>query len=431
MTRRSLAALLLIVGCEKTPADSLENATPSPNASILPAPLSSLGQPAAETPTSTQLRAAAGQTSEGAGKLAAGDAAVVQPMRGDQPPGGDALTQRELQGVTLEGEWRYFDPGAPPKAPEVNLPGIEAARKLTAPHLTIELASVGRMRVTFASRALPLVQGAEIRSRVDLYGHLLVWPNSSKYRVLPPGAVRTLFGERRVDAVPLVRAQSSGKGDGARRLGYPTNKWDLSTRTGKLSLEQAKLTGAGEGGSLFCRFVSEIIAIDPSAAPCSADEVPLRAQFTWPSGGSVVFEVFAIKDKVEFSTGQMLVPPSGGEFTPTSLPPTPNSVFLTREELAAFRSRALEIVGLHAPGAPQEGLVLHNATDSLRYAFVDTVPVAWILPNREQHVAGLLKGRYFVQWRTFLGDSVEPPVIVEVPARIAIGVAIDAGLRDR
>ena len=50
MMHRFVAALLVIAGCEKTLPDVVENATPSPNASILPAPLSSLGQPAAETP---------------------------------------------------------------------------------------------------------------------------------------------------------------------------------------------------------------------------------------------------------------------------------------------------------------------------------------------------------------------------------------------
>jgi hypothetical protein len=420
MTRRFLAALLVIAGCEKTPPELVENATPSPNASILPAPLSSLGQPAAETP------ATARQAVENEGKSLTADAGVSpQALRGDQAPDDDPLTLRELQGATLEAEWRYPDAVLPSKGPEVNPQGIEAARRLTAARMTIELMSVGRMRVTFDSRALPLGQGTEIRARSDFYGHLLVWPNGSRYRVLPPGAVRTLLGERRVDAVPLVRPQISGKGEGLRRIGLSTRRWDLSTRTGKLSLEQAKIAAAGEGGVLLCRLLAEIIAIDPSAAPCNSDDVPLGAHFQWPDGGSVAFEVTRVAERVEFSAEQRLVPPSGGEFTPASLPPTSASVFLTREELAALRLRPLDVLGARAPGAPDEGLVLYNGTDTIRYAFVDGVPLAWVAPNHDQRVSGLQRGRYIIQWRTFLGDAVDAPVIVELPARIAIGLPSD------
>ena len=88
-------------------------------------------------------------------------------MRADQALDDDSLTQRELTGVTLDGEWRLPDLPPPPKAPEVNVPGLEAARKLTAPRMTIHFASVGRMRVIFDSRAMPLGQDTEIRSRSD------------------------------------------------------------------------------------------------------------------------------------------------------------------------------------------------------------------------------------------------------------------------
>jgi hypothetical protein len=278
------------------------------------------------------------------------------------------------------------------------------------------------MRVIFDSRALPLGQGSEIRARGDRYGHVLVWPNGSQYRVLPPGAVRTLLGERRVDATPLVRPQTVGVGEGARRSGYATRKWELATRTGKLTLEQAKIATAGDGGILLCRLLCEMIAIDPSAAPCASDEVPLRAQFTWPLGGSIAFEVAAVAERVDFSAGQLLVPPTGGDFTVADLPPSANGAFLTRDELAALRLRAVDAADAAAPGAPSDGLLLYNATDCLRYVFLDAIPIAWVGPNREQLVQGLLKGRYSLQWRTFLGDVVDPPSNVEVPARSAIGL---------
>ena len=102
------------------------------------------------------------------------------------------------------------------------------------------------------------------------------------------------------------------------------------------------------------------------------------------------------------------MPPTSGEFVSTGLPSAPNEAFLSREELAAFRLRPLE-VSPPASNAPTEGLSLHNATDSLRYLFIDSLPVAWVLPNRDKLIPGLVRGHYVVQWRTFLGDAVEPP----------------------
>jgi hypothetical protein len=417
--------LALAGACERAPSDALENATPSPNASILPAPLSS----AIETPA----RGATGavERAELAGKVSTGEGgiAVPLPMRVDQPLDDDALPLpvRDVIGVTIEGEWRHPDVTAPPKSPEQNQGGIDAARKLTAPRMTVELAPQGRMRVVFTSRGLPLRQGTEVRARHDRYGHVLVWPNGAGYRVLPAGAVRTLLGERRVDAIPLVRPLTQVKTDGARRLGHPTKKWEIATRSGKMVLELARIAGAGESGSLWCRFLSEIIALDPKAAPCAGDEVPLRAQFMWPRGGGITFEALAVTEKSELSPSELLVPPSGAEFTPAHPPPDAGGLFLTSDELAAFRTRPAELMAPAAPGAPRDGLLVHNATDVARYLFLDAIPVAWVDPGRDQLLLGPPRGRYLLQWRTFLGESGEPPLTVDLPARVSIGAGADAG----
>ena len=413
------AALVLASACERPAEGTLENATPSPNASILPAPLSSSVETAARTTLErAELTVKSGSSEAGA--------VVPQPMRVDQPPEEDPLPLRDTIGVSVEGEWRYADQGPQPKSPEMSQAGIDAARKLAAPRMTIELAPAGRMRVVFSSRGLPLRYGSEIRARSDHYGHVLVWPGSAGYRVLPVGAVRTLLGERRVDAIPLVRPLTSNKSDGARRLGFATKKWEIATRSGKMVLELARIAGAGESGALWCRFLSEIIALDPSAAPCSGDEVPLRAQFIWPRGGGVAFEAIAVSEKTELSPGQLLVPPSESEFTPANPPPDAGGLFLTGEELAAFRTRPAEGAPL-VSGAPRDGLLLHNATDVARYVFLDSVPVAWVDPGRDQLVLGPLRGRYQVQWRTFLGESSDAPLTVDIPARVSIGGSTDGG----
>jgi hypothetical protein len=238
--------------------------------------------------------------------------------------------------------------------------------------------------------------------------------------------VRTLLGERRIDAVPLVRPMTSTRGEGPRRLGFATKKWEIATRTGKVALELARIAGAGESGALWCRFLFEIIALDPSAAPCTGDEVPLRAQFSWPRGGGVTFEATSVSEKSELSPSQLLVPPTGTEFTPGNPPPDAGALFLTSDELAAFRIRPAELAPV-AAGAPRDGLLVHNATDVPRYVFLDAVPVAWVDPNRDQLVVGPPRGRYQVQWRTFLGEAGDAPLTVDLPARVSIGASADAG----
>jgi hypothetical protein len=410
MSLRSIAItatfLSIALGCDKTPNDSAENPSPSPNASILPAPLAPATPAVAETlkvPT------------------------VAVPRRLDQPLEADPLTARDLSGVTLEGEWHYTDLPGPPKAVEVNLPGIENARKLTALRWTIGIASAGRLRVLLQSRAFPLGPGTELRSRTDGQSHVLVWPGGREYRVLPAGAVRTLLGERRADAIPLVQPQVTGPSEGPRRAGHPTERLEMATRTGRLSMESAKIAAAGDGAILLCRLLAEIIAVDPAAAPCVSEEVPVRAQYTWPNGNGIVFEVSNITDKIEHLAAHLTVPPAEAAFAPTGLPRDATGLLLTRDELFAFRTKPVDTGPNKPAGGPTEGLVAVNGTELLRYVFIDGVPVAWVAPYREQHIVGPPRGRYVVQWRTFLGDAIDPPKTVELPARISFGMATDGG----
>jgi len=407
---------LALAACDKAAPDPALNATPSPNASILPAPLASVAQPAAESPGWTPRSAASGLALEPGGKAVGGDggvALVPEVLSADQALDDDGLAQREVVGVSLHGEWRYAD--LPPGPREGNVAGLEAARRSTAVRMRVDLAAIGRMRIIFQTRALPIERETEVRARSDRYGHLLVWPDASGYRILLPGAVRTVLNEGRADANPLVRPQVASMSEGPRRVGRRTNKWELTTRTGKLSLEQARLVAAGEGAPLLCRFLSEIVAIDPSAAPCAIDEVPVRAQYSWPQGGGVVFEVTDILDKAELPAAQLLVPPAGAEFARTGLPARGSVVLLSREELGALRVRSADPP---PPTLPEDGLFLRNTSDILRYAFVDGVPAAAVAPNREVAVQGLVRGRYQVQWRTLLADIVDAPVLVDVPGRL-------------
>jgi hypothetical protein len=108
------------------------------------------------------------------------------------------------------------------------------------------------------------------------------------------------------------------------------------------------------------------------------------------------------------------------------VPGNPSAVLLSREEAAAFRTRAVD-VGTPANGAPPEGLLARNVTDGVRYLGLDGVPALWTMPGSEVLVSGLARGRYTAQWRTFLGDVIEPARSIEVPARLVDGEIADAG----
>jgi len=48
-------------------------------------------------------------------------------------------------------------------------------------------------------------------------------------------------------------------------------------------------------------------------------------------------------------------------------------------------------------------------------AWLDGAPIAWVSPGGHLDIATLLRGRYSIQWRTFLGDAWEPADSVIAP----------------
>jgi hypothetical protein len=330
--------------------------------------------------------------------------------------------------VTLEAEWRWRDVPAPPRSPEVALDGIRAAQRLTTLSWRIDLSDNGRMRIRFTSRALPLPGGAEIRGRADRYGAIVLWPNSTDFRVIPPGALRTTIGERRVDVTPLSLGTARSAGEGA-RLGAPLRRIEIGAGLGTLRLELGKVPEAGDGGAVLCRAVVEILGVDPRTPECQPGEVPILAEYAWQEGGGVSLEVTSIVRRTDLASSDLLVPPPGAKLAPAGLPVAPGGIFLTREELAAFRTGPIALPSPPAPSAPGEGFIAVNQTDTLYYFLVDGVPVVAVPPLSERYVVGTDRGRYMVQWRTFLGETIEPARAVEMPARLVLGGA-DAGAPD-
>jgi hypothetical protein len=423
----------------------------SPNASILPAPLTSSGSTdvakaafavasaagSAPTPRTAGSGAAARAAGSGAAARAAwssgsGEATrssgpdplpVARPTRIAEPLPPDTLGPKDVAGVSFGGEWRWLDAPSAPKAPEVNAEGLSAARRLTALRWSVSLTEAGRLRVSFDGRAFPLPLGTELRARADRFGHALVFPTGSEYRVVPAGALRALFGDLRLDVTPLVAGEVRSRGAGAPHHGTPVRRVDVVSRLGTLHLDTVRSTEAGVGAALLCRMLVELVAVDPTTPVCARDELPVRAHYVWPGGGSVLFEAGEIARQKETPTHEILCPPAGATFAASATPPAPPGVLLTRDEAAAFRRQPVDTPP-PGPNAPAEGLLVRNGADGVRALVLDGVPVAWVLPGAEHTIVGPSRGRYVVQSRSFLGDTVDAPRTIELPARLVIGEAV-------
>ena len=164
-----------------------------------------------------------------------------------------------------------------------------------------------------------------------------------------------------------------------------------------------------------------VLGVDPKSSACVSGEVPLFAAWTWQEGGGISWEATATARRTDYLPADFVVPPAGAQYTPSGLPIAPGGIVLTRDEMAAFRTGPLNLPAPTDPSAPGEGFVAVNQTDVLLYLLVDGVPVALVPPLGEKYVIGTVRGRYTIQWRTFLGEKIYPPTQIELPARFTIG----------
>ncbi|MGC4067712.1 MAG: hypothetical protein QM784_24295 [Polyangiaceae bacterium] len=292
----------------------------------------------------------------------------------------------------------------------------------------IELAAAGRMRAVFLGQGYPWPEGTEIRARADKMGQVLVWPDAKSYRNIVPGALRALFAERRLDLGPLFTPKVTNLPPG-QWLSLPTTRTILTTPVAEIQLDQASVPGAGLGAALLCRFLVELAGVEPDAHLCSGELLPLHAQLTNAPGGKLGFHVTAIGKKQDSTLASVQVPPENARFQPTGVPAPPNGT-LARSLLTSLRTRSASVGSTPNPAAmlqPSSGLVAINRALSLRALLIDGVTVAWVPPGSEVSIPDLRNGIYSIAWRDFFGTYVEPPHNVALPARIALGVAADAG----
>lgn len=325
----------------------------------------------------------------------------------------DTTPRDEQVGVILEAVIVHRDVPSPLRSPEFDKVGHAAAAKATESTFSVTMTALGRMRWLFTSRAQPLPFMSELRARFDRFGHLVVWPGLTKYRVLPPGSLRTTFGERRVDVMPLAPGIKAA-GQNSKRLEIPTRAFSLESPFGTITIEVATVPESGLGGPLFCRSLVELVGVDPATTECKPEEVPLHASIDWKGGGGIDVEIASVERRTDLATTEALVPPPNAELSDGELPTTNDGVLFARDALAAFRTKATEAP--RTPDAPLEGLIADNRHDVPLMLLLDGVPIVMVPPQDKRLVLGPLPGRYVVQWRSFLGDLVLPSEPFDVPA---------------
>ncbi|MCC6648638.1 MAG: hypothetical protein IT374_24105 [Polyangiaceae bacterium] len=392
MRRWAFALVVACAGCERPRAEPPPGELqPSPNASILPAPLTSSEPRAREAP---------------------------QALRSDEPMPPDTLGAKETSGVSLVMEWKPQELPSPPRAPETHAEGLATLRRATALRTTLQLTETGRLRLVFEGRGFPLPAGTELRARGDRLGHALVFPGATEYRPAAPGTLRSLFGDRRLDALPLVSGQIGPKKELPPRLGRAVSRYSITTKLGALTLDVARAPELGQGGVMLCRLLVELVGVDPSTLACEADQLPIRAHLAFPTGGIVLDLSDLPAKRVELPLADLSAPPPGATLAAATTPTGP-AVVASREELALLRTRELDTTP--APGAPPDGLLVRSGVDSLRAVMLDGALVAWLDAGESVTLAGLRRGRYTASSRTLLGDAADAPRAVEAPGRFTLG----------
>lgn len=325
-----------------------------------------------------------------------------------------------------------------------------AARSPSLLHATL---AQGRLRLVAEGHPLALDDRFELRGTRARLGFLALLPRdrdpttTSLYRVVPPGALRSLILDRRIDVLPLAPTQVSAPVDVSRR-GQTVSRVTVRTSYATLVLDQetapkpaspphrrvegpadagiARASDAGivattasasadaasrsrsvEGaGEPLCRFFLELVASDRAlaGAPCSADRVPVHAEISFAAGGGVRFEA---RDPRELD----------GAPVDVAFPPANSRLFVGNAAIGA-PSLLLDppaMLALHPHGDPV-GLTLVDRCPIGRVVTLDDAPVAWLPAGSEREIT-VRQGRYRVGWRSALGEIVEPSIEVDAPGR--------------
>lgn len=344
-------------------------------------------------------------------------------LRADHAIDADNLAPT-LTSFTLVASLRPLEPPIAVHGPEINAVNADAHRKAQDLALSIELAP-SRMRLVFGPGFI-VPPGIELRARRDCYGFVLLDAKDDVYRVLAPGTLRALVGERRIDVSPLSTSEQTQGGEGTKRLGLRTRKVEIVTRAARATVELAKVPDLGEGGILLARLILDLISAPPQTSLASADEVPLHAELHWTTRGGIAFDVTSLAKRTDASSTNLLTPPVDATFRLAPLPSLSGELLLVPEDLETLHNGPFDIGIASAPFAGT--LNVFNGTDAPRAVWLDGVRVGWVAPETRLSIPSLQRGHYQLETRSFLDDAAEAPRTVTAPGDLVIGGG-DAGTK--
>ncbi|MBK7401263.1 MAG: hypothetical protein IPJ34_34665 [Myxococcales bacterium] len=419
--RRPFCALLLssmLGGCpnNRDPSGGPNATEPSTIASPSPPKVTASGDP-----VGTSLSAEAPR--------------IVALAPGEALPADALSDQGDVLGLELVVDVRPLGVSPPPVSLGAVPAAIVALSAAARGSLHVSLAA-GRTHLRLGARAFALDEGDELVGDRRRAGWLFV--RNSGYRVVPPGALRPLLAERRIDVMPLAPSRL-GAGVDASVLGRAAVRHTVTTAYGVLQLDQivfaakpippkdagvdvgapalssasvaasvvaplppaptveSGLDGAGEA---LCRALLELVAAEQTLGgpPCFADRVPARAEIVFARGGGIVLDTTSIRE-APFPRALLGFPRRGSK--------------LVVEPLAEPLGWPLpDLLTLRAKGEPGP-LELGAPTGLPRVALIDGVAV---FVHGTQTIS-LRAAHYQLEWRTPLFEIVEPTMDVGVPGK--------------
>jgi hypothetical protein len=425
----SFACGLALLACRSNGSNGSTGETPdaqaSPQASAVAAPLATV------TPSA--------DPADPIGATDAGPPPVA--LRGDQPLAADVLGERALSGYSIEATLHLAELALPPRGGEANAATAaaeDAQRKATEPRVVVEMGA-SRLRWVFASGAFPVLPGTELRARADRYGFLLLVPSwaapagasGPAYATLAPGTLHALLDDRRLDVGPTLGVEVLGRGEVGKRAASPSpspslRRIEVITGAGHALVDFSRHEGLGDGGILLTRLVLDAIGVPPSTRLAQPDELPSRVELRIAPRGQIVFEVTAVTRRTDLDPALLSAPPVLAEYRENPLRPDSSGLLVSSADLAAFRVPGSSGSDAGGGDGNGNGVSLFNATDRVRYAALDGVPVAWLAPGARINVPAP-RGHYLLQWRTFFGDELSAVESIPVPSVRTLG-GLDAGL---
>lgn len=401
---------------------------PSPNASILPEPLSSEQGP----------RQKRGST----------EPKLIQVERPEPEalPVGRELPLDDLprgavgSGYVLEG--RFVLPLA-----ESRLQAGEDSEFLW-PQVTISLLEelpeqTARMSLNWRTHTSWLPRGTELRMRADRLGTVVIWPDGRSYRQAPVGSLFALLSDRRVDRLPPV--ESTLEELTVEQRG--NRKWrrvEVSTSLGTAQLESVLLPELPYAAPLLCAFLAELMRVEARPELCAEGYLPLALSVEWKNGGHFKFEVTEYDSKLNLELGRFRIPPALPIYKRGELPPS-EGLFLTLEQQAEKLAIKLERESFAPtpesppapdgavlpptettlPPQPPDELELHNATDRPLILILDRLPVQFLGAGKTLSLR-VRRESMRVAASDFFGQAQFDKGVVGIPQRVRFGEAAPA-----